>query len=133
MAENNVTSILDTIVSRLESIAKCETVIGAPVKVGDSIIVPVTKLSIGFGAGGGEGSMGGDKSSSGFGGGGGGGAHVEVTAFIVVSEGKVTVLSTKGDKIVSVLEAIPNIVEKVANLGLKLKGNGEKKEEATEE
>lgn len=129
MAENNVTAILDTIVSRLEKVAQSKTVIGDPVTVGTTTIVPVTKVSIGFGAGGGEGSTGGGQQSSGFGGGGGGGAMVEAVAFIVMHDGKVSLLSTKGNKLETVLDAIPGLLEKVAAMTAK---KGEKKADEPE-
>ncbi|MDD2717521.1 MAG: spore germination protein GerW family protein [Candidatus Wallbacteria bacterium] len=83
-------NLVKTMLAELKSTIKSETIVGAPITVGEVSIIPVTKISFGFGAGG-EGS---DK-KNGFGGGSGGGASVEPVAFIVISKGEAKILTLK--------------------------------------
>ena len=66
---NNVVDVLRGVVGELKEVAKTETVVGEAVTVGDTTVIPVIKLSFGFGAGGGQKDN--DKAGQ-FGGGGGG-------------------------------------------------------------
>jgi len=104
---NNVVDILKGVVSELREIAKSETVIGQPITVGKTTVLPVIKLSVGFGAGGGQGED--TKAMSGFGGGGGGGARIEP------AEKGVRFLATGKGKWDSIIEAVPGIARKVSD------------------
>jgi len=53
--ENQLTELIGTIMGELKEISKTETIVGEPVSLGDKMVVPVTKLSLGFAVGGGEG------------------------------------------------------------------------------
>lgn len=83
-------SLVKTMLEELKSAIKSETIIGEPITVGDVTIIPVTKISFGFGAGGEE-----TDRKTGFGGGSGGGASVEPVAFIVISKGDARILPLK--------------------------------------
>jgi len=74
----------------LKSTLKSETIIGDPITVGEVTIVPVTKISFGFGAGGDNGNK-----KNAFGGGSGGGASVEPVAFIVITGKEAKILPLK--------------------------------------
>jgi sporulation protein YtfJ len=111
---SNIVDMLSAIVGEIKSIAKSETIIGEPVTLGDKTVVPIVKITAGFGAGGGEGSEG-DK-RSGFGGGGGGGVSIEPAAFLVIDGEKVSLLPAKSQRFEKVFEAIPDILEKIQKL-----------------
>ena len=83
--------------------------VGEPVVAGDVIIVPVSKISFGFGAGGGKG---GSKDDGGSGTGGGG--SVQPVAFIVIQNGKVQLLpiEEKGMTIGELLKYAPDVIKK---------------------
>ena len=49
---NNVMELLQGIIGELKVIAKSETIIGEPVTAGDRTVIPVSRISVGFGAGG---------------------------------------------------------------------------------
>ncbi|MCK4459887.1 MAG: sporulation protein, partial [Methanosarcinales archaeon] len=90
-------------------------------------VIPISKVSFGFGSGGGEGKR---DEESGFGGGGGGGAKIEPVAFLVVSEDEVKLLSAtgKGIDIGKIVEAVPEVVDKIKSIrGKKDKGKGKEK------
>lgn len=120
---NNVTDILRGVVGELREIAKSETVIGQPVTVGDKTVIPVVKVSVGFGAGGGEGTD--DKRNSGFGGGGGGGAKIEPAAFIIIEKDDVKLLPAGKGKWETIIDAIPDFAKKIQKMAAQFKSEGD--------
>ena len=112
--------IMKEVTSELERLVSTKTVVGEPVVAGDKTIIPVTKVSFGFGSGGGEGSKGGNE--SGFGGGGGAGAKIEPVAFIVVSDEGVRLMSLSGKSdLGKLMEAVPEVYEKIRSVKDKVK------------
>lgn len=121
MADNNVVEILKGVVGELREIARSETIIGEPVTVGDTTVIPIVKISVGFGAGGGQGEN--QKAGTGFAGGGGGGANIEPAGFIIMSPDGVKFLSTGKGKWEGIIDAIPGIASKVSKWREKLKND----------
>ncbi len=111
---DKLTDLVSSIMKELKQIAKTETVVGEPVKLGDKMVVPVTKLMLGFGVGGGEGES--PDKGGGFGGGGGGGARIEPIGFIVIQDEKVSFLPTKQGHFEGLVDAIPGVFEKVKDM-----------------
>ncbi|GAB4316271.1 MAG: GerW family sporulation protein [Candidatus Zixiibacteriota bacterium] len=113
---NNVMELLQGIIGELKVVAKSETVVGQPVTAGTRTVIPVTRISVGFGAGGGEDGK--PEQGPRFGGGGGGGAVIDPVAFLVLEDEKVSLLLTKKhstiDKIVDVAPEIVNAIKKLA-------------------
>ena len=102
-------NLIKTMMQEFRQIVKTETVVGEPVVVEDTVVVPVSKISFGFGAGGGKG----DKADGGSGTGGGG--SVEPVAFIVIHKGKAQILPLKesGMPIGKLLELAPEVLKKI--------------------
>ncbi len=123
-----VSSIFDSILSRIESMARAQTVLGEPVQVGEKTVIPVVKISVGFGAGGSEAAEN-DKKSAG-GGGGGGGFSIQPVGFIVIEGEKTAFLPVKQKAVGSLVELIPNIMEKLSHL--RKRGKSEETEEEGE-
>jgi uncharacterized spore protein YtfJ len=124
-----VEETIKQIASELEKVASTKTVVGDPITAAGKTIIPVSKISMGFGAGGGEGKK---DTESGFGGGGGAGAKIEPVAFIMLSEddAKIFRISEKGDVgaiLSSLQEAVPELLDKI-----KGKTGKHKKEESSE-
>lgn len=127
---NNVVDILKGVVGELKEVARTETVIGEPVTVGDRTVIPVVKISFGFGAGGGQKE--GDKTGE-FGGGGGGGAKIEPTAFIIMDKDAVRILPVAKGKWEGVIDAIPGLAKKLAKWKDKFKSETSEKEDKDDE
>jgi uncharacterized spore protein YtfJ len=113
---NNVVDILKGVVGELKELARSETIIGEPVSVGDKTVIPIVKISFGFGAGGGQRDSG--KSDE-FGGGGGGGAKIEPAAFIIMDKDGVSLLPAGKGKWDSLIEAIPGVAQKISKFAAK--------------
>ncbi|MCD6418748.1 sporulation protein [bacterium] len=115
-----VSDILETMLGKIETMAQAKTILGEPVKLGERMVIPVVKISVGFGAGGGEGSE--KDKNAGTGGGGGGGFSVQPVGFIVMEGEKTAFLPVKQKSVGSLVEMIPTLIEK-------MKGGKKKKEE----
>ncbi len=111
--------LLQSILPELRQMAKAQTVIGDPIQAGESTVIPVSKVSVGFVAGGGK-----DAKDGGSGSGSGGGASIEPIAFIVITNGKVQLVpvTSKDTTVGKVIDLVPDILDRV---GLK-----EKKQES---
>ncbi|PJA29201.1 MAG: sporulation protein [candidate division Zixibacteria bacterium CG_4_9_14_3_um_filter_46_8] len=111
---NQVEEIMRAIVGELKSMAHSETIIGKPITIGEKLVVPICKISVGFGAGGGEGEQ--KEGTKGFGGGGGGGAFIEPVAFIVIVGERVSLLPVRPGRIGEIIDMIPNLFETIKGL-----------------
>jgi len=125
-----VEETIKEIASELEKIATTKTVVGDPITAAGKTIIPVSKITMGFGAGGGEGKK---EGESGYGGGGGAGAKIEPVAFIMLSEDdarifRVSEKNDVGSILSSLPEVLPDIMEKIKGMTGK-----HKKEENPEE
>nr|QNO46755.1 hypothetical protein DEIDBPHB_00004 [Methanosarcinales archaeon ANME-2c ERB4] len=125
-----VEELMQEVVEQLEKLVTTKTIVGEPITVAGRTVIPISKVSFGFGSAGGEGKRG---EEGGFGGGGGGGAKIEPVAFLVVSEDEVKLFPAtgKGIDIGKIVEAVPEVVDKLKSLRGK-KGKETEKTEDTE-
>jgi uncharacterized spore protein YtfJ len=121
MSNNNVVEILHSVVGELKEMARSESIVGDPITVGDKTVIPVVKMTVGFGAGGGQGES--ESKRSGFGGGGGGGVSIEPAAFIIMDKDGISLLPAKKGNWEGLIEAIPGVAVKIAQLKDKFKSD----------
>jgi uncharacterized spore protein YtfJ len=121
-----VETTIREIADELEKIATTKTVVGEPITAAGKTIVPISRITMGFGAGGGEGKK---DNESGYGGGGGAGVKIEPVAFIMISEEEARIfrISEKNDA-GSILGALPDMLPDIID---KLKGKCKHKKEET--
>lgn len=121
---NMVKENLDTLFQKLEKFLKTETVVGQPIVIGETTIIPIISVSFGCGTGAGGGSGNDAKSGSGSGSGSGlcSGAKISPTAVIVVKNGDVSVHPIKERA------GLENLLDKVPEIMEKMKKQEEKKE-----
>lgn len=114
------------IAGELEKIATTKTVVGEPITAAGKTIIPISRVTMGFGAGGGEGKK---DTESGYGGGGGAGAKIEPVAFIMISEEETKIfrVSEKND-VGSVLSSIPDVIPEIMDKLKGMKGKHKKEE-----
>ena len=113
---NSVPNMMEGMLHKIREMIDANTVMGTPVTTPDgTTIIPISKVSIGFGGGGSDFAT--NKGGNPFGGGAGGGVKVTPVAFIVVSEGNVRMLpvaqaaNTTADRLV---EMIPDTLDKIS-------------------
>ncbi len=116
----NTSNMLENAIAKIREMVDVNSVIGDPITTADGItIIPVSKVSVGFGGGGSDYvSKNLNKlDNHPFGGGAGGGVKVTPVAFLIVKEGSVRMLpvatpaNTTADRIV---EQIPDALDKIS-------------------
>jgi sporulation protein YtfJ len=111
-----IETLVKTVLSELKQITQTETVVGEPIKAGGVTIIPVSKVSVGFGIGGAKIH---EKNREGEGT--GGGVLIEPVAFIAIRENKVELLSMKKESVGlgQVIDLIPEVIEKLKSFQTK--------------
>lgn len=112
----NLPNMLQDTISRIREMMDTNTVIGEPITVGDVTIIPVSRISVGFGGGGSD-YVKNTGSKDPFGGGAGGGVKVTPICFLIVKDGNVRMMpvaapaNTTADRIV---EMVPETLDKIS-------------------
>ena len=111
-------NMLEGTIQKIREMVDVNSVIGQPITTPDGVtIIPVSKVSVGFGGGGSDfvNSKGGENP---FGGGVGGGVNVTPICFLIVKDGNVRMMpvaapaSTTADRIV---EMVPDTLDKITS------------------
>ena len=114
----NLPNMLENTMAKIREMVDANSVVGEAITTGDVTIVPISKISIGFGGGGSEFTTKNANQEYPFGGGVGAGVKVTPIAFIVIKDGSVRMLpvaepaSTTTDRIV---EMVPDTLDKIAD------------------
>jgi len=110
--KTQVNESLETLFSHLEKFLKTETVVGEPIIVGETTLIPIITVSFGCAGGGGGGKD--EKGSDGMGTGVGVGAKITPDAVIVIRQGDVTLLPVKSrTNLENLVGMVPEIVKKL--------------------
>lgn len=108
----NIGENISVIFEKLENFLKTKTVVGEPLTIGDTTIVPFIDISFGLGTGGGGGSD--EKKGQGTGGGAGSGAKISPTAVLVIKGDTYELLPfKKAGGLERLIDMVPEIVDKV--------------------
>ncbi len=108
MAENNSTfqATVDSLMKGMDGFVSTKTVVGEPIHIGETIIVPLVDVSFGMGAGA---FIGEKKKNSG----GGIGGKISPGAVLVIQNGMTRMVSVKSqDGVSKILDMIPDFVDK---------------------
>ncbi len=109
MAENNISNVMDSLIRNMEHLVGSKTVIGEPVKVGDTTIIPLVDVSFGVAAGAGIKKNGNSKDS----GLGGMNAKLSPSAILVLQDGHARLISVKETSSISkIADLIPELIDK---------------------
>ena len=115
--EHPINGLLDSSMQNLRSLVDANTVIGEAITTPDgTVIIPVSKVSFGFGSGGSD--LPTQKEGELFGGAAGGGVSVQPLAFLVVKDGDVRLLQFDNSKNVAdrAVSLMPELFDKVSEL-----------------
>ena len=113
----NLPNMLQDTISKIREMVDVNNVIGEPITVDGVTIIPVSKVSVGFGGGGSDFSKAPASGELPFGGGVGGGVKVNPICFLIVQGGNVRMMpvaapaSTTADRIV---EMVSDTLDKIA-------------------
>ena len=104
--------ILKSLIGELKTLAKTETIVGSPFSAGEFTLIPISRVSLGVGAGGGTGGVD-KKGASGEGGGGGGGIRIQPVALVAVRGAELHVHTLgRGAAFTHTVERMPELVQK---------------------
>lgn len=115
----NLPNMLENTISKIREMVDVNSVIGDPITTADGVtIIPVSKVSVGFGGGGSDFvSKNVNHQDNPFGGGVGAGVKVTPIAFLIIKEGSVRMIpvatpaNTTADRLV---EMVPDTLDKIA-------------------
>ena len=113
-------NMLESTIAKIREMVDVNSVVGSPITTPDGVtILPISKISIGFGGGGSDFvSKNVNHQENPFGGGAGAGVKVTPVAFLIIKDGSVRMLpvatpaNTTADRIV---EMVPDTLDKIAN------------------
>ena len=116
--ENNekrapLSELMETTISKISEMVDSNAIVGEPITTADGVtLIPISRVSFGFGSGGTDYGRNTDK----FGGGGGAGIKVEPVAFVVVKDGAARLMPVgvpAHSSLDRALEMVPGILDRV--------------------
>ena len=115
-----LSNMIENTLSKVKDMISVNDVVGTPITTPEGVtIIPISKVSVGFGGGGSDFvSKNMNKQENPFGGGVGGGVNVTPVAFIIIKGDSVRMLpvaapaNTTADRVV---ELVPDVLDKISN------------------
>ena len=108
-------NMLESTIQKIREMLDVNTVVGTPIETQDGVtIIPVSKISVGFGGGGSD--FANKTGAEPFGGGVGGGVKVSPVCLLVVKDGNVRMLSVPtpaNSTTERIVEMIPDTLDKI--------------------
>ena len=112
--KNSVNELMETTMTKIREMVDSNSVIGEPITTPDGVtLIPVSRVSLGFGSGGGDYGKPGQNN---FGGGGGAGVKIDPVAFLVIKDGTTRVMPVAVPPVSTVdriVDMAPDIVDKI--------------------
>ena len=112
--DNKLNSMMNTAMEKVREMVDTNTIVGQPITIPDGVtLIPISKVSFGFGGGGGDY---GKNAKDGFGGGSAAGVKISPVAFLVVKDGSVRMMPVTvppTSTMERVVELVPEIMDKV--------------------
>lgn len=121
MERDDVEKLVKTTLGEIEKVLGSRTVVGDPITVGDSTIIPLLSIGFGFGGAGGAGlgeNKKGEGGGEGVAGGGGAGGGIKPIAIIIIDKDGARIESIKGgmaSALEKIGESVPRVMEKFAD------------------
>ena len=112
--DNKLNDMMSTAMEKVREMVDTNTIVGQPITTPDGVtLIPISKVSFGFGSGGGDY---GKSTKDGFGGGSAAGVKIDPVAFLIVKDGVVRVMPVAvppTSTMERVVEMVPEIMDKV--------------------
>ena len=117
---HTLSNMIENTLAKVKEMISVNDVVGTPITTPEGVtIVPISKVSVGFGGGGSDFvSKNANKQENPFGGGVGGGVNVTPVAFIIIKGDSVRMMpvaapaNTTADRVV---ELVPDVLDKISN------------------
>lgn len=120
-ATNSIQSIMETTLETIKNSIDSNTIVGNPIEAETSVIVPISRVTVGFGIGGGEYNKNCERHTNydtNFAGGSGGAITISPVAFVVVENGETRLISLEDNVnlVDNILAVTPRIIDKVQRI-----------------
>ncbi len=115
---DDVEKLVKTTLGEIEKVLDGKTVVGEPITIGETTLIPLLSVGFGFAAGGGAGKADTKETAEGGGSGTGGGAGMRPIAIIVIDKAGVRIEPIKGGMAAAIeklSETIPDIATKITD------------------
>ena len=119
MADHPMEGMMDTTLEKIREMVDVNSIIGDPITTPDgTVIIPISKVSYGFGSGGSDLPVKTQPEKQFFGGGTGAGVTISPVAFLTVSGGEVKLLRVDpgNSSVDRIIELAPELIDKISNL-----------------
>lgn len=125
-----ISDLMATTMEKIREMMDANTVVGKPIEAGGVTVIPVCKISIGYGSGGSDFAQKSQKpdKANAFGGGAGMGVNVTPVSFLVIKDGNVRMVSVEQPAptaVERVIDMVPDVVDKVGTVVNKKKAEKE--------
>ena len=112
--EVKVQAIAETLAEKLKNMIDTKMVVGETIIAGDTTIVPVSKVAVGFLSGGGEYEKESGTNDFPFIGGSGAGYSVSPVGFLVIKKGDVKLIKVSPSELASkIIDVVPEVVDAI--------------------
>lgn len=116
-----ISDLMAITMEKIRDMMDANTVVGKPIEAGGVTVIPVSKISIGYGSGGSDFAQKNQKPdhSNAFGGGAGMGVSITPVSFLIIKDGNVRVVSVEQPAptaVERVMEMVPDVVDKVGTV-----------------
>ena len=113
MAEHPIEGMMGVTMDKIRQMADSNTIIGNPITVEGTIIIPVSRVTFGFASGGSD--VGQNSTKDMFGGGTGAGFSIAPIAFLVVNDGNVRTIQLMEhmSPVDNAINALPDLVDRL--------------------
>ena len=105
--------LMRSTMDKIHEMVDTNTIVGEPIQTPDGVtLIPISRVSFGFGSGGGDYG----KTTQNFGGGSGAGVKIDPVAFLVVKDGTTRVLPVAVPPVSTadlIIDMVPDIMDKV--------------------
>ena len=122
MDRHPIGDLTEVTLAKIKEMVDVNTIVGDPIITPDGItLIPVSKVTFGFGSGGSDMPY---KDRGGFGGANGAGIKIEPIGFLTINDGAVKMININapaGSTVDKLVEQIPDIIDKVEKLIAKYK------------
>ncbi len=115
--KNNITTVINSLMEGAEGVLTSKTVVGDPIRIDGTIIIPLSDVTIGCGAGSNN-SVNGTRKDSGMG---GFSAKMSPTAVLILRDGYAKVVNVRTqDTAGRLLDMLPELIDKIRNKGTRV-------------
>ena len=128
MAEHPIQGLMGVTIEKIRDMVNSETIIGDPIHVDDTTIIPVSRVTFGFASGGSDLPAKVEKDL--FGGGSGAGISIQPVAFLVILNGEVKLMQLSIDASTpnALINLVPDVMEKISGFMSSRNGKNPKAE-----